>query len=66
MWARITYFLERVIPVAEECRVRMACHPHDPGMPRDRGFRGIHRVLGSVAGLKRFVEMLKKRETLHP
>ena len=33
----------------------MACHPHDPGMPRDKGFRGVHRVLGSVDGLKRFV-----------
>jgi mannonate dehydratase len=54
-WERITYFLERVIPVAEEYKVRMACHPHDPGMPRDKGFRGVHRVLGSVDGLKKFV-----------
>jgi mannonate dehydratase len=35
----------------------MACHPHDPGMPREAGFRGVHRVLGSVAGLKRFIEI---------
>src|SRR5207248_6768768 len=28
-WERITYFLERVVPVASECRVRLACHPHD-------------------------------------
>src|SRR5208337_3956679 len=56
MWERITYFLKRVVPVAEEHKVRLACHPHDPRMPDDRGFRGIHRVLGSVAGLKRFVE----------
>jgi mannonate dehydratase len=54
-WERITYFLERVIPVAEEHKVRMACHPHDPGMPRDKGFRGVHRVLGSVDGLKKFI-----------
>src|SRR5207237_6521701 len=54
MWERITYFLERVVPVAEECKVRLCCHPHDPGMPR-QGFRGVHRVLGSVDGLKRFV-----------
>jgi len=57
MWERITYFLERVVPVAEEYKVKMACHPHDPGMPREAGFRGVHRVLGSVAGLKRFVEI---------
>ncbi len=57
MWDRITYFLKRVIPVAEEYKVRMACHPHDPGMPADKGFRGVHRVLGSVDGLKRFIEI---------
>jgi len=56
-WERITYFLERVIPVAEEYRIKMACHPHDPGMPRDKGFRGVHTVLGSVDGLKRFIEI---------
>jgi mannonate dehydratase len=56
-WDRITYFLKRVIPVAEEYKVRMACHPHDPGMPHDTGYRGVHTVLGSVEGLKRFVEI---------
>lgn len=57
MWERITYFLDRVIPVAAENKVRMACHPHDPGMPEPQGFRGVHRVLGSVDGLKRFVKI---------
>ncbi|HEY7152603.1 MAG TPA: mannonate dehydratase [Gemmataceae bacterium] len=55
MWDRITYFLKRVVPVAEECKVRLCCHPHDPGMPRGKGFRGVERVLGSVEGLKKFV-----------
>jgi mannonate dehydratase len=53
-WERIRYFLERVVPVAEECRVRIACHPHDPGLPAD-GYRGVQSVLGSVAGLDRFL-----------
>jgi mannonate dehydratase len=57
MWERITYFLNRVIPVANEYKIRMACHPHDPGMPEDVGFRGVHRVLGNVAGLKKFVSI---------
>ncbi len=57
MWERIAYFLRRVAPVAEEAKVRMACHPHDPGMPEQEGYRGVHRVLGSVAGLKRFIEI---------
>src|SRR5262249_21330609 len=58
MWERITSFLKRVVQVAEECKVRLCCHPHDPGMPRDKGFRGVHRVLGSVDGLKRFVDIM--------
>lgn len=58
-WERIDYFLERVVPVATENKVRIACHPHDPGMPRVKGFRGVDRVLGSVEGLKRFVHMFE-------
>src|SRR5438105_10635697 len=30
MWERIAYFLKRVVPVAEEHKVRICCHPHDP------------------------------------
>jgi mannonate dehydratase len=56
-WERITYFLERVVPVAAEYKVRLACHPQDPGMPRGRGWRGVETVLGSVDGLKRFVSI---------
>jgi mannonate dehydratase len=56
-WERITYFLSRVVPVAEEYKVRLACHPQDPGMPRGKGWRGVETVLGSVDGLKRFVSI---------
>ena len=28
MWERIDHFLSRVVPVAEEYKVRLACHPH--------------------------------------
>jgi mannonate dehydratase len=54
-WERIDYFLARVVPVATACRVRLACHPHDPYTPP--GYRGVTRVLGTVEGLKRFVTM---------
>ena len=57
-WERIGYFLERVVPVAEEHKVRLACHPHDPGVPA-AGFRGVARVLGTVEGMKRLVEIRK-------
>lgn len=54
-WERIDYFLERVVPVAEANRIRLACHPHDPYTPP--GYKGVTRVLGTVEGLKRFVTM---------
>jgi mannonate dehydratase len=53
-WERITYFLDRVIPVANEYKIRMACHPQDPGVPPE-GYQGVDRVLGTVDGLKRFI-----------
>jgi mannonate dehydratase len=56
-WERIEYYLSRVVPVANETKVRMACHPHDPGMPEPQGYRGVHTVLGSPDGLKKFVAM---------
>jgi mannonate dehydratase len=55
-WERINYFLERVVPVATENKVRIACHPQDPGMPPE-GYRGITNVLGTIDGLKKFVAM---------
>lgn len=55
-WERIQYFLERVVPVAAECKVRIACHPHDPGLPA-AGYRGVQCVLGSVSGLERFLSI---------
>lgn len=57
-WDRIEYFLKRVVPVAEEAKVRIACHPQDPAMPRDTGWRGVNTVLGSPAGLRRFVDTM--------
>jgi mannonate dehydratase len=55
-WERITYFLDHVIPVANENKIRMACHPHDPGVPPE-GYQGVVRVLGTVDGLKKFVSI---------
>jgi mannonate dehydratase len=55
-WERITYFLERVIPVATEYKVRMACHPNDSPVPPE-GYQGVVAVLGTVDGLKKFVSI---------
>ena len=53
-WERITYFLDRVIPVANEYKVRMACRPQDTGVPPE-GYQGVNRVLGTIDGLKKFI-----------
>jgi len=37
MWERLTWFLERIVPVAEEAGVRLAAHPDDPPIPVLRG-----------------------------
>lgn len=56
-WERIAYFLQHVLPVAEEYKVRLACHPEDPAMPEPQGFHGVHRVLSTVDGLKKFADL---------
>ena len=55
-WERIDYFLKRVVPVANENKVRIACHPQDPGTPPE-GYQGITNVLGTIDGMKKFVAM---------
>ncbi|HTA15870.1 MAG TPA: mannonate dehydratase, partial [Solirubrobacteraceae bacterium] len=54
-WERIDRFLAAIVPVATAAKVRLACHPHDPYTPP--GYRGVTRVLGTVEGVKRFVQM---------
>ena len=53
MWDRLTYFLQRVVPAAEEAEVRLACHPCDPPVAR---MMGEERILASIEGLDRLVE----------
>jgi mannonate dehydratase len=37
LWARLQYFLDAVLPVAEEAGVKLAAHPDDPPMESLRG-----------------------------
>jgi mannonate dehydratase len=37
LWERAAYFLQNILPVAEEAGVIMAAHPDDPPMPTLRG-----------------------------
>ena len=51
-WERIEYLLERIIPVAEEFKVRMGNSQEDP--PTPPGYRGVDKVLNDFEGMKRF------------
>ncbi|WP_029041920.1 mannonate dehydratase [Cucumibacter marinus] len=37
IWERLTWFLEQLVPVAEEANVRLAAHPDDPPVESLRG-----------------------------
>jgi mannonate dehydratase len=54
-WERIEYLLERMIPVAEEFKVRLGNSQEDPATPP--GFRGVDKVLNDFEGMKRFIEI---------
>jgi len=56
-WERITHFVENVAPVADSNGIRIACHPHDPGMPQPEGYQGVDRVLGTPEGLYKFAAL---------
>jgi len=56
MWNNITYFLKAVIPAAEKAGVRLALHPNDPPAPVSRGSQ---QIMGSVAGWKKLIEIVK-------
>ena len=55
MWANYAYFLERVIPVAEEAGVRMAMHPDDPPAPM---IGGIARIFINAAASERALDLI--------
>jgi len=55
MWENFTYFLETIIPVAEEAGVKMALHPDDPPVP---SLAGVARIFRSVDSFKRMIEIV--------
>jgi len=55
LWRNLTYFLESVIPVAEESGVRMALHPNDPPVPLSRG---SEQIMAKLEDWKRLIEVV--------
>jgi len=56
LWDHLAYFLERVVPVAEEARVRMAIHPDDPPWP----IFGLPRIICRGPDLERLVGLVDR------
>lgn len=51
LWENLSYFLKRIIPVAEEANVRMAIHPDDPPW----GIFGLPRIITGMKSYERFI-----------
>jgi mannonate dehydratase len=54
MWANHQYFLDAVLPVAEEAGVRLALHPDDP--PVDEPLGGAARIMISPAAIAKALQ----------
>lgn len=52
-WANMTYFLDAVIPHAEECKIKMGIHPDDPPWP----LFGLPKVMSEAEGIRKFLSL---------
>ena len=53
LWATYCYFVDAVVPVAEEAGVSLALHPDDPPM---ESLGGVARIMNSFENFKRAME----------
>jgi mannonate dehydratase len=58
LWDNLTRLLQEIVPVAEQSHVVLAMHPDDPPL---REFRGNARIMNSVAGFQRLVDIVPSR-----
>ncbi|WP_017434262.1 mannonate dehydratase [Saccharococcus caldoxylosilyticus] len=54
LFENLRYFLEQIIPVAEECGIKMAIHPDDPPW----SVFGLPRIVTNKENLERIVKMV--------
>jgi mannonate dehydratase len=53
MWANYDYYMERILPVAEEAGVTLALHPDDPPVA---SLGGVARIFNGFEGFRRAME----------
>jgi mannonate dehydratase len=53
LWDNLFYFLDAVLPVAEECGIQMSLHPDDPPISP---LQGVGRILTSAAAFDKIIE----------
>lgn len=58
LWEHFTYFMNRVLPVAEEYGVTMALHPDDPPIP---SLSGIARMFVDLESYKRADRLINSK-----
>ncbi|MBL8287210.1 MAG: mannonate dehydratase [Rubrivivax sp.] len=59
-WDAIEFLVEGLVAAADAAGVNLACHPHDPAYPPG-GLNGIEHVVGSAAGIRRFLALSGSR-----
>ncbi|MBS7389938.1 MAG: mannonate dehydratase [Ruminococcus sp.] len=57
LWNNLKYFLDAIMPVCEECDVKMAIHPDDP--PWD--IFGLPRIIKDRESLKKLLELVPSK-----
>ncbi|KHF40520.1 mannonate dehydratase [Halalkalibacter okhensis] len=56
LWANLQFFLEEIIPVAEENNIKMAIHPDDPPF----SVFGLPRIIINKENIQRFLKLVDR------
>ena len=54
IWDNYKYFMDKVLPVAEACKAKLALHPDDPPVP---SLQGVSRIFRNVENFDKALEL---------